>query len=889
MPYPPKALSRVIPLFCLFISGAASLAYELVWIKQLALIFGGTLYAISAVLCAFMVGLALGAWAVSRYLNRPGFDSANFNHIRFYGRLEGLIGLYGLLFPFALKILNFIYPLLGSMGFQSDQTIHFIEFGLSAFLMFPGTLLMGATLPVIGAWAIRGNGSRIFSNVSFLYSLNTFGAVAGCLFTQFYAVQHFGVFGATLSAVGMNMLVCALCLAYKPKADDPKRRTEKTPLVREDKKQPIKNSHSPEPSRFMSYILLAVFSYSGMVSLSSEILWTRILVFPLGSSLYSFALILAAFLFGIALGSLVAEKLLGQSRLIVKFLLIELAIGAYCIAIIPAFESLPQLTAEADRLFYDLGNSPSKTLLIRSLFAFGMMLLPALGFGLVFPLANQINFSLFRGVSKTLGNSYALNTLGAILGTALTPFLLIPLFGIRLSLFILNSLLILMSASAIAVYLRLSKPRIAASITATGLLIYGGYIISNPIIATDRLGDHNFARVEINVPKGQTRLIDYKEGTHSTLSVVEDIRSGSRTLYVDGFSTATVSESVGGSAYMQAMGFIPMALHPAPRNALVMCFGTGNTMGTVSLFPGVEVDGAEIDANVLSLAHWFSKWNHNVLEKDNVHVTVQDARNYIQWTQKRYDVITLEPMSPIQAGATNLYSREFYEHSRSALNENGIMMQWLPLHLVGPAEAKSIIKTFQKVFPHVSVWNSFLTRIVLLVGSNTPVKLDKKRFEEIMFTPKLRVAAEQIGVRSFLDIMDFYLTDAKEIDAFVAAGEEITDNFPLLEHSLVTLLPPLKRETDETFLNILLRRIGRQPPITGVAPDEKESYLRDFELRTAQRLSIFSQRYQGPGKESFAVKNFSEGLEQTRNFLAGGESAIIHLSETGWEITGKKG
>jgi hypothetical protein len=157
-----------------------------------------------------------------------------------------------------------------------------------------------------------------------------------------------------------------------------------------------------------------------------------------------------------------------------------------------------------------------------------------------------------------------------------------------------------------------------------------------------------------------------------------------------------------------------------------------------------------------------------------------------------------------------------------------------------------------------------------------------------MRIPKLRRAAGQIGIRSFLDIMDFYLTDAKEIAAFVEAGEEITDNFPVLESSLATLLPPLRRETDETFLNILLRRLGRQPPISGVSPDEKESYSRDFELRTAQRISIFSQRYHGPGKESFARKNFLAGLEQVRVFLDDAGSSTIHLSETGWEKTGKE-
>lgn len=881
MVFSKNSLVIKIPLFCLFVSGAASLTYELVWIKRLSLIFGGTLYAISAVLCAFMTGLALGAWAVALYLDRAEQKPGGINHIRLYGILEGLIGVYALLFPSGLKLLETIYPALNDLGFGSHPSIHFIEFILSAVLMFPATLLMGATLPIIGSWAIQGQSANIFRNVSVLYSLNTFGAVAGCLFTQFLAIKYFGLQGTTLAAVGMNGLIFVLCFPFK-----------KIPIT-EEKKAPPKPENreifETEPTRFLKVFLLVIFSFSGMVALANEILWTRILVFPLGSSLYSFALILATFLFGIALGSLFADKLIGGSigknrpRWIEKFLLVELAIGVYCIGIIPAFETLPELTAWADKLFYGLENTPSKTLMVRSMFAFGLMFLPTLGFGMIFPLANHINFSLFQGVTRTLGNSYAVNTLGAIMGAILTPFLFIPFFGIRSSLFLLSAALIFLSCLALTATLGWTRLRLGISLGILILMLFGAYSFSNPGINTNRMGDHNFARMEINVPQEQTKLLDYKEGNFSTLSVVENIRTGARTLYVDGFSTATVSNSVGGSAYMQAMGFLPMALHPNPRRALVMCFGTGNTLGTVSLFPGVEVDGVEIDRNVLSLAHWFTKWNHDVLKKSNIQITVQDARNFIQWTPNRYDVITLEPMSPVQAGVANLYSREFYQNSRDRLTPDGIMMQWLPLHLVGPAESRAIIKTFQAAFPYTSVWNSFLTRIVLLVGSNSEIKLDKKRFEKIMLNPDLKKAAQQIGIHSFTDIMDFFLADGKDITGMIGETHEITDDFPLLEYSPVNLLPPLKRETDEMFLNLLRHRVNGFPPVKGLASEDTAYYSRDFELRTAQRMSVFSQRYQGPGREAFARKQFLSGLEQVKVFLDGRENKNIRLSESGWE------
>jgi len=872
----PISFPRTIPYICLFLSGLSSLTYELLWIKQLKLVFGGTLYAISAVLCAFMTGLALGAWLISKYMHHPRLK--NVGKIKLYGILEGAIGLYGLLFPFLLKAIGPLYPSLVSLAGGSDLLLHFLEFLLSTVLMLPSTFMMGATLPVIGSWSIDDR-SRIFSNLSFLYSLNTFGAVAGCLYTQFVATPILGIQGATYTAVGLNSLIFLLCWRWKePSAES----VHPTPKRKE--KKPRKETCEEQPSRVLGFVLLIIFAYSGMVSLASEILWTRILVFPLGSSLFSFTVILATFLFGIALGSLVAKKLLGDSQWILKFLCVELAIGVFCLLLFPVLDQLTHLTLQADSLFYDIDNTGWKTAAVRSLIAFGLMFLPTLGFGLVFPLANHIHFSLFGSIPRTLGNSYAVNTVGAIVGTLITPFLLIPWLGIQQSLFLLYSLLVLLALTGWVIHRGASPLRWAGTLSSGIILLAGAYAWATPRVDITQLGKNNLARIEINAATENLKMLDYKEGNFSTLSVIEDTRNGARTLYIDGFSTATSKTSVGGSAYMQAMGWVPMMLHPNPQRALVMCFGTGNTLGTVARFPGVEVDGVEIDRNVLALANWFTDSNHDVLNRNNVHLQIQDARNFIQWTRQKYDVITLEPMSPVQAGVNNLYSREFYDYARERLNPGGLMMQWLPLHLVGPEDAWSIIKTFQSSFPHVTVWNSFLTRIVLLVGSNEPLKLNPLQFEQRMRNPEIKKMAEQIGVFSYLDFLDFYLTDGDPLAALLEEIPRITDDLPLLEHSPANLVPPLKQQTDETFFNLLRFRVGRFPAMEG-AGSEKILLERSLAMRTAQRLSIFSQRYLGPGHALFREKNYREGLIRVQSFLDKHSSKYIHLSDDGWSDT----
>ena len=869
--------SRLIPFFCIFISGAASLVYELIWIRQLSLVFGGTLYAISAVLCAFMTGLALGAWGIGLLLSHRNKQKKTVNLVLLYGLIEGLIGLYGLFFPYGLELISGFYAPIVNGTIELGFLLHWIEFFLSTALMLPATICMGATLPLIGSWSIGKNSERIISDISILYSLNTFGAVAGCLYTQTIALKYFGVSATNLTAIGMNFLVFLLCTPLRSYFI--KNSSSKTPAI----KYKINRVSSSAPDRKFSLLLIFIFAYSGMAALASEILWTRILVFPMGTTLNSFALILATFLFGIALGSIMADKLLGNSNHILKFLLIQLSIAISCIAILPLFENLNEWTSKADQLFYDLDNIALKTIGIRSLFAFGLMFLPTLGFGLSFPLANRININLFKTNSKTLGNTYALNTIGATLGTIITPFILIPFMGIRMSLFVIYSILIFLCLVAMAIHFKWNDKNFVKSGFIATTIIFLGYMWSNPKISTEQLGNHNLARIEIDTQKHQLNLIEYIEGDFSTLSVIENKKSKARTLYMNGFSTATVSDSIGGSDYMQAMGFIPMVIHPNPKKAMVICFGTGNTTGTVSLFPGVQVDGIEIDKNVLSLAHHFSKWNHNAQKKKNIHMYIQDGRTFTRWTQNKYDVITLEPMSPIQAGTVNLYSREFYQLTAERLNKDGLMMQWLPLHLVGPDDAKSILKTFKEVYPHTSIWNSFLTRIVLLVGSKEEIALDKIRFEELMRVPEIQNSAQQIGINTFLDFTDFFLTDASKVNSFMQNADLITDDRPLLEFSPATLLPPLKLEVDETFLNYLKYRIGNYPQVRGMMPSEKRRWKKDFRTRTAQRISVFSRRYHGPGESAFNKRNYSEGLDEVATYLDNKKDQPIRLKGIQWE------
>ncbi|MBT6718036.1 MAG: fused MFS/spermidine synthase, partial [Nitrospina sp.] len=759
---------------------------------------------------------------------------------------------------------------------QAGLGLHVMEFVLGTFLMLPATLLMGATLPLVGCWAVGNERDQVFSRLSYLYGWNTMGAVFGCLFTQFIAIKMWGVQGAIGIGVLLNALVFLVCFVLRRFLSQEGFQKSST-ITKETK------SSAEEPTLNISFLIFVMFAYSGMASLSSEILWTRILVFPMGTTLFSFALILATFLSGIAFGSLVSRRLLGETNLIQKFILIEIAIGLVCIGILPLLENLTEWTSLADRYFYSLESSPEETLFIRFLFAFGLMFVPTFGFGLLFPLANQI-YSLNMGaVSRAIGNVYSINTLGGVFGTILTPFVFIPLFGIRLSIYIIYSILILFGIFVLSKFRNQKPAFIAVSMSLTLVLLIVGKLIFVPKIETGKSGVNNLARLEINVPQDRVRLLDYKEGEFSTISVVEDKESGARTIYLDGFSTATVSRSFSGSTYMQAMGFVPMALHPSPKNVLVIGFGTGNTLGIASLFPGANVHGVEIDKNVLKFSKWFTDWNHDVLQRPNTQMFIQDGRAFLRWSKTRYDVIIMEPMSPLQAGVVSLYSKEFYELALNHLKEDGILVQWLPLHLVGREDARSIASTFKNVFPETSIWNSFLTRIVLLIGSREKVFIDKNIFDARLESPEIKKVAEEMKVMSFLDFADFFITDGNQLSAFLEGAEVISDDKPILEFSRVSLLPSMKWETDESFLNMLRHRINQKPPVMGLEDSEQELFDRNFKIRTAQRLGVFSRRYNGPGTEAFATRNYFAGLDALDAYFDTYQKSSVHLDGAMWQ------
>src|SRR3990170_8466738 len=406
----------LVGLFCFFLSGAASLVYQVVWTRMLTQIFGNTTYAIATVLSAFMAGLAIGSYLFGRIADRGK------NDFLLYGILEAGVGVYGFLVPWIFLITQKIYgPIFGlneSYPFLFNLVLFFLSFIL---LVFP-TLLMGATLPVLSRFYVRSF-SQFGRRVGDLYATNTLGAVIGCAAAGFFLIPGLGMRMTVYVAAGINLVIGLVIVVV-----DRMRDKDAAELAPQAAAEPTAAASEAAAPSWLAWVVLGTFGASGFASLVYENAWTRALTLVIGSSIYSFTTMLVTFLIGLALGGFIYARFMGgrEARLS-TFGLIELWVGLAALATIPLFERLPLIFL---RLLHGFGDTFSLFLTVQVLLSALVMFVPTVLLGMTFPLvARLFTQSLYR-VGSGVGSSYAVQALGAVLGAFAGGFVLIPHLGV---------------------------------------------------------------------------------------------------------------------------------------------------------------------------------------------------------------------------------------------------------------------------------------------------------------------------------------------------------------------------------------------------------------------------------------------------------------------------
>jgi len=764
---PPVGFALVTALF--FLSGSAGLAYQVIWMRTLGLFFGSDMYGVSIILSTFMAGLALGSLLGGRLSERTS------RPLLWYGIAELAIGAFALGFS---QLLAAFAPLLESFYPQGEQAglwfYQLLRVLLASGALLIPTTVMGATLPLVMKHFVRSRGvlGRLAAH---FYAVNTLGALFGTLAVGFVLLPYLGMTAATLCAAAVNLTIGGVCVALGLRAELP----EGPPGARPEDLDTLPGI-APEARRRIARAALVAIGVSGFASFALEVVWTRILLISFSATVYSFASMLACFLFGIFLGSrLIASFVDRHENPIGLFAGLELgvavSVGALCLLVNAVPEAFGRLLGGVAAL---LGPARDHTLVVSTLIAsFVLLVIPTTLLGATFSVALRAYTSNVSQVGNRTGNLYASNTVGAILGSLVAGLVLIPSVGAAASL-----ALVALLFAAVGVYLasaqegvrgsRLAPSRVGVAAALTAAL--GGISLLVPYRVTLNFNQRADAGAE---------LVYHGEGVQNTIDVIRS-PSGTKALVVGGNVEADDSKQQ--RRHFVLKGHLPLMLLEEPRTVLVIGLGMGITLQATARHPGLErIDVVELSPEIVEAQAHLVDVNGDVLGNPLVRLRIDDGRLFMKLTRSRYDMITADPIHPKISRVGYLYTREYYESIRDRLNGEGVVCQWMPMYQIAPARLRSAIKTFVEVFPNATLW--YVQNHLLFVAKRDSPRIDYRILERKFRLDSVREDFATIDIDTPEELLSHLLMGPEEIRAFLDEQPQVplnTDEFPYLEYSV---------------------------------------------------------------------------------------------------------
>jgi spermidine synthase len=632
-----------------------------------------------------------------------------------------------------------------------------VRFLLAFLLVVAPTVLMGATLPVLTRYLVSRH-TLVGVNLSTLYSINTLGAVTGVLLTGFFLIGRYGVHVPVYIAVAGNLLIGGIAWIASlrfpdstPSFQQPGEVVDEAPTAREA---------ALGPGVFR--IILIGLGISGFTSFAYEIYWTRSLVFILGNSTYALTTMLSAFLTGIALGGYLIRFLIKNvhDRSVI-FGWIQVFLGGFSAVALPLLFSIadPQSLGQ-----YLINTSAQPFPLIFTGFgvAFLVMLVPATLIGATFPLVGQIAVRDLRDTASSVGRTYAINTLGNVLGALLPGFILLDWLGIQkgiLAMAVLN-----VALGFLILFLRLARPprhplwRLALPLA----LVLSVFIMGRAPIQFQFPSD---------AEQDYFETLFYREGPLATTKVYINPRTGEKHMSVDGIV-------IGGTGFAEfkqlLLAHLPKLLLDDVSNELSVGVGSGILMGESARHARVrEITGVEIEPSVIAGANWFVEENDNALENPRMNIVIDDIGSFLRTTSESYQVISADEKTADEYASNGFsYSLDYYELLREHLAPGGLVAQWVPTTLP-PSQYRMVLKTFAEGFPHVQLWyflpahkrGPFNT---ILIGSNEPIPISFDRISS-QFTADTEAWKSLVpyGLTSVEAVLPHFVADEKVIRAAV--------------------------------------------------------------------------------------------------------------------------
>ncbi len=674
----------------LLLSGFAALVYQVLWVRELGLLVGGTAQAAALTIAIFFAGMASGGWFWGRRSRRVRAPLALF------GWLEVGVGLAALAHFGLIDVYHAVYPRL----FQSLAHLPALDLLLKALIaasiLFPASFLMGGTLPAMVAERVR-NPTELARHGSSLYALNTLGGAAGALSAGFFLPPHLGFRNTYLLAVGLDVAIglCALWLARH--AGPVERRRAGLRSLTAGPALPL----TAVPPR----IWLTAFA-SGFSALGIEVIWTRLFAQVLQNSVYTYALVLVSFLLALTLGAALANRLCRLRRLGEDTVLLwVLALAGISVTLSPwGFHAvtggLGYVGAGRDWWGYLFSVARVSVL---------VMLPPAILLGAVLPYLLRLLQPYAGAPGRLIGTLMAVDTIGAITGALVAGFVILPRVGATRGMLLLGSVYLLVLAMHL-----LARPGWKRRALAAGVL--AGAVV------TLRMPADRLRVVRVQAHRGE-RLVEVIEGARATAAVLS--RDDHLLIRVNNHYT------LGGTGALESernQALIPMMLHPAPKRVFFLGMGTGITAGAALRFPVERIVVSEILPEVVALARsHFGPWTGGLFEDPRVRIVADDGRHVLRRDPVRYDLIISDLFTPWEAGTGNLYTLEHYRLAAQRLEPGGLFVQWIPAYQVSEKEFGIIARTMDEAFAQVLLWRGDLRpaqSVIALVGQVRAQPLD---------------------------------------------------------------------------------------------------------------------------------------------------------------------
>ena len=797
----PRYRTRLAAL--VFLSGAASLVYEVLWLKELSLLFGSTAYAASTTLAVFFLGLAAGGALFGRWAPRLR------SPLRAYAWIELAIAASALLYFVLLEAYFQLYgPLYNAFG-EQPAALNAFRVLLATLVLLPPAALMGGTLPVLGQHVVR-QPNELGRNGSWLYAINTIGAASGALLAGFVLPPALGFNRAYLLAMAVNAAVAGLAWRLS-RVDglEAERHPERRAGV--SRSRPAASyaggAHSP------AWLLAAVAGLSGVFALGLEVIWTRMFAQVLQNSVYTFATILVVFLAALATGSAIANRLCRARAAPAQVLWVLLMLSGLGVATTPF--AFYEITAGVSSLNTGDGWIPY----VVSIFANTMLVLflPAALLGSILPYLLRAAEGSPAEPGAIIGRLNALNTAGGVVGSLAAGFMLLGTIGVWNSVRLIAAGYLALALALAWRGWRTPRARLVPAAATIGALTLLGTALD-----ASRLNVVNVA-----TERGEELLATW-EGPDGVVAVVE--RSGNRRMKLNNFYTLGGTGSI---EQEQNQALLPLMTHPRPRSVFLLGLGTGITAGTALRHPVERLLVCEITHDVITAAAaYFNMPSGGLFTDPRASVRACDARNHLLGTAERYDVIIADLFVPWRAGVGNLYSREHFTAARERLNAGGLFVQWLPLYQVSRREFDMVARTMLTVFDQVTLWRgSFSAELpfVALVGATGPTTLDPNVIERN--GRHLSGGAPLPDATALAVTLPFYAGNLSMADGLIPPGPINTDDRPLVEY----LAPVTQREEragtagwfNSNELADFLRRLAE------LAPPARDPHLR--RLTAAQR------------------------------------------------------